>query len=123
MEKLIAYLNSLSTDDQVRFADSCGTSVGYFRKAASVGQKIGAEICVSAERESGNAVTRRDLRPDDWHLIWPELITDIHPTPQKVLPAECATCPEYATCERRANPVDSVECEMKLKKRKSDKDA
>jgi DNA-binding transcriptional regulator YdaS (Cro superfamily) len=30
--------------------------------------------CVSIERATQGAVTRRDLRPDDWHLIWPELI-------------------------------------------------
>ena len=29
--------------------------------------------CVAIERATGGAVTRRDLRPDDWHLIWPEL--------------------------------------------------
>lgn len=29
--------------------------------------------CVAIERATNGAVTRRDLRPDDWHLIWPEL--------------------------------------------------
>lgn len=29
--------------------------------------------CVAIERETGGAVTRQALRPDDWHLIWPEL--------------------------------------------------
>lgn len=29
--------------------------------------------CVAIERATSGAVTRRDLRPDDWHLIWPEL--------------------------------------------------
>lgn len=31
------------------------------------------EHCVAIERVTAGAVTRRDLRPDDWHLIWPEL--------------------------------------------------
>lgn len=31
------------------------------------------ERCVLIERVTGGAVGRRDLRPDDWHLIWPEL--------------------------------------------------
>lgn len=30
-------------------------------------------LCVAIERATCGAVTRRDLRPDDWHLIWPEL--------------------------------------------------
>lgn len=32
-----------------------------------------AANCVAIERATKGAVTRRDLRPDDWHLIWPEL--------------------------------------------------
>jgi len=31
------------------------------------------EHCAAIERFTDGAVTRRDLRPDDWHLIWPEL--------------------------------------------------
>lgn len=31
--------------------------------------------CVAIERVTNGVVTRRDLRPDDWHLIWPELQT------------------------------------------------
>lgn len=41
------------------------------------------ENCVSIERATDGAVTRRDLRPDDWHRIWPELVTDEHPAPVK----------------------------------------
>lgn len=29
--------------------------------------------CVAIERATDGAVTRRDLRPDDWRDIWPEL--------------------------------------------------
>ena len=32
------------------------------------------ERCAAIERATAGAVTRRDLRPHDWHLIWPELI-------------------------------------------------
>ena len=28
---------------------------------------------MALERESAGAITRRDLRPDDWREIWPEL--------------------------------------------------
>ncbi len=34
---------------------------------------IPAEHCTAIERATSGAVTRRDLRPLDWHLIWPEL--------------------------------------------------
>lgn len=29
--------------------------------------------CVAIERATNGLVTRRDLRPDDWQDIWPEL--------------------------------------------------
>lgn len=32
------------------------------------------ERCVDIERATGRQVMRWDLRPDDWHRIWPELI-------------------------------------------------
>ncbi len=34
----------------------------------------GPENCVAIEQATGRAVMRWDLRPDDWHRIWPELI-------------------------------------------------
>lgn len=36
-------------------------------------RKPSPEYCVAIERATGGKVTRRDLRPDDWKLIWPEL--------------------------------------------------
>lgn len=44
--------------------------------------------CAAIERVTGKAVTRRDLRPSDWWLIWPELVTDEHPIPA---PAEATS--------------------------------
>lgn len=32
------------------------------------------ESATAIERATGGAVKRWDLRPKDWHLIWPELI-------------------------------------------------
>ena len=32
-----------------------------------------AEHCVSIEKGTKGAVTRKDLRPNDWQAIWPEL--------------------------------------------------
>lgn len=74
MDKLLAYLNRLSKEEQIAFAERCKTSIGYLRKAISKGQKLGAELSVLIESESSNQVTRKDLHPDDWAAIWPELI-------------------------------------------------
>ncbi|WP_036665005.1 transcriptional regulator [Paludibacterium yongneupense] len=66
------YLNGMVPDDQVAFAQRCGTTVGYMRKALSTGQRFGGTLCVAIERESHQTVTRKDLR-DDWQKLWPEL--------------------------------------------------
>lgn len=46
--------------------------------AAAVGNwkirgAIPIEHCAAIEQATGGAVTRIDLRPDDWQKIWPEL--------------------------------------------------
>lgn len=82
MRLLLEYLNSLPVAEQSSFAQRCGTTVGYLRKAASVGQLFNPATCVRLEMESGGVITRRMLRPDDWQDIWPELAeSEPKPTP------------------------------------------
>ena len=73
MHELIQYINALGAQERLAFAQRCGTTIGYMRKAVSTGQKLRAETCSAIERESSARVTRRHLRPDDWAEIWPEL--------------------------------------------------
>ena len=64
METLRIYLNSLPPADQEAFSSRCGTTVGYLRKAISVGQALGETLALNIERESGGAVPLSALRPD-----------------------------------------------------------
>lgn len=64
----------MSVDEQAAFAVRCDTTIGYLRKAISVGQLLAAKLCSDIEAESGGAVRRWDLHPEDWHRTWPELI-------------------------------------------------
>jgi DNA-binding transcriptional regulator YdaS (Cro superfamily) len=81
MQSLIDYINRLDQDDRAAFEVDVGTSIGYLRKARTVGQLLGPELCVNIERATGGIITRRYLRPEDWHRIWPELVTADHPAP------------------------------------------
>lgn len=70
MEKLRAYLNSLSTEAQADFAEKCGTTIGYLRKVLSTGAAIGEGLCINIDRESAGKVLCEDLRSDvDWKYL------------------------------------------------------
>lgn len=70
MDTLRAYLNNLSPAEQEAFAANCGTSIGYLRKACSIRQRLGADLCIAIERESSGTVTCEELRPDvDWAYL------------------------------------------------------
>lgn len=70
MDKLRAYLNSLSPEDREAFAKRCGATVGYLRKAMSVGQQLGEGLCLRIGIESMGHVKPEDLRPDvDWQYM------------------------------------------------------
>jgi DNA-binding transcriptional regulator YdaS (Cro superfamily) len=72
MEKLLNYINSLTANDQKRFALACKTSIGYLKKACYINQKLGAGLSARIEQNSAGNVTRKDLH-SDWKQIWPEL--------------------------------------------------
>jgi DNA-binding transcriptional regulator YdaS (Cro superfamily) len=45
------------------------------------GRKPSPKLCIDIERETGGAIKRRELRPDDWHEIWPlEPGSSVEPT-------------------------------------------
>ena len=91
MRPLLEYLNGLAVSEQIAFAGRCSTTVGYLRKAASVGQPLREKLCAALERESHGYVKRIALRPDDWAEIWPELAdSKPNPPPAPVPPAQAA---------------------------------
>jgi DNA-binding transcriptional regulator YdaS (Cro superfamily) len=76
MDKLLAYLNGLPPDDQKAFATRCNTTVGYLRKACSVGQQLGDMLCLRIGIESAGAVPPEELAPSvDWQYLRAALIT------------------------------------------------
>ena len=82
MDDLRQYLKDLP-DDGARdaFAKACSTSVGHLRNVCYGLRQPAPELCVLLEKVTAGAVTRRHLRPGDWHRIWPELVTPEHPMP------------------------------------------
>jgi len=50
-----------------------GVSPSYLSQMASGDAPVSPERCVEIEVATNGDVTRRDLRPEDWQRIWPEL--------------------------------------------------
>lgn len=68
-QSLLAWLKS-ATDEQV---EGTGTTRAYLRLIAYGHKTASAEIAARTEYATNGTVTRRDLRPEDWRQIWPEL--------------------------------------------------
>ena len=68
---------------QRSLAEHIGVTPGAVSQWALGLYVVPVERAVQIERVTDGAVTRRDLRPDDWGDIWPELIDAEHPWPMK----------------------------------------
>ncbi|MGN6259117.1 MAG: transcriptional regulator [Ralstonia sp.] len=64
----------------------------YLSQIVNKGLRINPTRCVAIEMATQGVVRRPDLRPDDWHLIWPELVparepfTRRHQRPMRLKP-------------------------------------
>jgi DNA-binding transcriptional regulator YdaS (Cro superfamily) len=56
-----------------RLARALNVSPSYLSQMASGTAPISPERCVAIWEQTEGLVTRQELRPDDWHRIWPEL--------------------------------------------------
>lgn len=77
---------SLTPEERRRLAEKVGVNPATLYQAVTgKGAGFSPAECVRIERETGNELRRWDLRPNDWHLIWPELIDaeDAPSTPDK----------------------------------------
>lgn len=59
---------------QAALADALGVTRGAVNQWKLLHRVVPLEHCTAIEKVSGGAVMRWDLRPNDWHHVWPELI-------------------------------------------------
>lgn len=74
-QELLTWLKSVTEEGVAE----TGTTVGYLRRIAYGQKTASAEMAAGIERATAGQVTRKALRPADWHLIWPEL-SEVPPT-------------------------------------------
>ena len=85
---------------RARYCDR-GISIGARRRGRRDAQTVSnwpkggpirPEHCSAIELFTAGAVARRDLRPDDWHKIWPGSSSTRHcPSTLRILRAAAAT--------------------------------
>ncbi|WP_445496656.1 transcriptional regulator [Photorhabdus sp. SF281] len=71
--ELKKYIDSLERGGAKALAKRLNVSASYLSQMASGQCPISPSRCVEIEIETSGKVTRRDLRPEDWEKIWPEL--------------------------------------------------
>lgn len=64
---------AIESGNATRLASAIGVSLSYLSQFASGACSISPARCVEIEEATKGAVSRKDLRPDDWSRIWPEL--------------------------------------------------
>lgn len=76
MSRLRDYLKQMPLHERHEFAKKIGTTLSTINRYESGGLKMSPARCVKIEKLTNGAVSRRDLRPDDYHEIWIDLIGD-----------------------------------------------
>jgi len=71
--ELKKYFFDLAPSERISFADSVGTTARHLANVAYGYKPLDEKVCVAVEQKTNKIVTRQELRPNDWHLIWPEL--------------------------------------------------
>lgn len=71
--KLTKYLET-QTISKSDFSKNIDVSSGMLSQWLSGHRPVSPEKCVAIEKATQGQVTRKDLRPDDWMNIWPELV-------------------------------------------------
>lgn len=59
---------------QAALAADTGLPTAFVNQMARGVRPVPVIRCATIERATHGLVTRQELRPDDWHLIWPELV-------------------------------------------------
>lgn len=63
----------VTASERAAIAAKCGVVDAYLYQIFTRRKMAGAALCVAIERATGGRISRKHLRPEDWHLIWPEI--------------------------------------------------
>lgn len=67
------YIDDLPRGGASALAEAIEVPPSFLSQMASGKASVNPTYAVKIEQVTNGRVTRKDLRPNDWHLIWPEL--------------------------------------------------
>ena len=62
-----------SDTKKAEFARAINVSAALLHQWIEKIRPVAIQHCPAIEKQTDGMVTRQELRPDDWHKIWPEL--------------------------------------------------
>lgn len=62
-----------SDTKKAEFARAINVSAALLHQWIEGIRPVAIQHCPAIEKQTGGKVTRKELRPDDWHKIWPDL--------------------------------------------------
>ena len=71
--KLSDYLNQLERGGKAAFARKIGAHTPDLSDWIAGVRPIPVRYCAAIEQASSGEVTRKDCRPVDWHVYWPDI--------------------------------------------------
>lgn len=80
---LSEYLENNPRDE---LALAVGVSLGMLSQWKNKTRPVSARRCIAIENATNGQVTRKDLRPDDWEVIWPELLAESEKSTSSIQP-------------------------------------
>lgn len=72
--QLKEYFSKEGRGKQKELAEFLDVSISYMSQMVAGSTAISEERCVLIEKFTNGKVSRKDLRPDNWAAIWPELL-------------------------------------------------
>lgn len=64
----------MTAAERQRVAAAVGLDEQYLYQCLSGRRAVPIHHCLPIEQATDGRVSRRDLRPKDWHRIWPDLV-------------------------------------------------
>jgi hypothetical protein len=70
---LKTYISSLPKERREELAQKCKNTLGHIQNVMYGLRKCDPELASLLEAHTDGAVSRKELLPDNWAVIWPEL--------------------------------------------------